>query len=141
MLSSASFIFELYTLDLAFVWTTWTLTVDISDIPSLLLSTQISMMHTKIVQFISIKLISHHISPQQSWCHRTPFLRRPKIAPTRLFTGAIPFTRVSIPSLNTVNVLYCLRSYEQAVQGVLVVDYIDIYFLVFVLFVITSLQS
>ena len=136
MLSSASFIFELYTLDLAFVWTTWTLTVDISDIPSLLLSAQISMM-----QFISIKLITHHISPQQSWCHRTPFLRRPKIAPTRLFTGAIPFTRVSIPSLNTVNVLYCLRSYEQAVQGVLVVDYIDIYFLVFVLFVITSLQS
>ena len=136
MLSSANFIFELYTLDLAFVWTTWTLTVDISDIPSLLLSAQISKM-----QFISIKLITHHISPQQSWCHRTPFLRRPKIAPTRLFTGAIPFTRVSIPSLNTVNVLYCLRSYEQAVQGVLVVDYIDIYFLVFVLFVITSLQS
>ena len=44
-------------------------------------------------------------------------------------------------SINTVNVLYCLRSYEQAGQGVLVVDYIDIYFLVFVLFVISSLQS
>ena len=35
----------------------------------------------------------------------------------------------SIPSLNTVNVLYCLRSYEQAGQGVVVVHYIDIYFL------------
>ena len=52
MLSSANFNFELYTLDLAFVWTTWTLTVDISDIPSLLLSVQISMMQTKIVQLI-----------------------------------------------------------------------------------------
>ena len=49
MFFSANFIFELDSVDLAFVWTTWT--VDISDIPSLLLSAQISMMQTKIVLF------------------------------------------------------------------------------------------
>ena len=32
-------------------------------------------------------------------------------------------------------------TYEQAGQGVVVVDYIDIYFLVFILFVISSSQS